>query len=265
LLPCPQLCTSSSTVLAHRKYRVLSRLYAYSTYSCRYVHILAYLRSPVGNAPVLPRSAQLTSSSSSRLDALLELRDEAAYLGLDELVKLSSDELSLRHRSRLQARSSVTRPGSTASGLTHVRTRSEDSVQSLATISQVAPVPEEETVVPQAKPEPIHMKPVPLSPKAVAMEIWPSPSTPEATTTSAASKSRTTSMKSNKSLYDLYARSPTTTYFSSEPAALSSANTSTSTTPAPRIVGLHQRMASRTQSENRGFNSMKTRPTAQWI
>ncbi|KAE9410611.1 hypothetical protein BT96DRAFT_1012111 [Gymnopus androsaceus JB14] len=59
-----------------------------------------YLRSPVGTADVaetLPRAAQLQpANSQSRLEALLELRDEAAHLQLDDLYKLCSDEIRQR-------------------------------------------------------------------------------------------------------------------------------------------------------------------------
>lgn len=75
----------------------------------RYVHILAYLRQPIvdGQPDTLPYALQLhnyTPSSSfspllnlqSRLDTLVELRDEAAYLNLESLHKLCADEI--RHR-----------------------------------------------------------------------------------------------------------------------------------------------------------------------
>ncbi|KAJ3007086.1 hypothetical protein NUW54_g3681 [Trametes sanguinea] len=55
--------------------------------SAPYAHILAYLRSPhsTPDAPaVLPHAARL-NGSTARLEALTELRDEAAYLGLQEL------------------------------------------------------------------------------------------------------------------------------------------------------------------------------------
>ncbi|KAH8105863.1 hypothetical protein BXZ70DRAFT_398145 [Cristinia sonorae] len=67
--------------------------------SAPYAHILAYLRTPPSTPEqpaILPRPVQLTSSSSARLEALLELRDEALYLDLDELYKLCMDEI--RHR-----------------------------------------------------------------------------------------------------------------------------------------------------------------------
>ncbi|KAG7096894.1 hypothetical protein E1B28_004300 [Marasmius oreades] len=67
--------------------------------SAPYTHILNYLRSstpPTGVSEILPRAAQLQSYSQSRLDALLELRDEAAYLRLDGLLKLCNDEVNQR-------------------------------------------------------------------------------------------------------------------------------------------------------------------------
>ncbi|KAL0574676.1 hypothetical protein V5O48_007292 [Marasmius crinis-equi] len=70
--------------------------------SAPYAHILAYLRSPVpssdsGLPELLPRAVQLQSSyTHSRLEALLELRDEAAYLDLEGLYKLCNEEIKLR-------------------------------------------------------------------------------------------------------------------------------------------------------------------------
>lgn len=68
--------------------------------SAPYAHILAYLRSLPSspeNPEVLPRAALLGSASRARLEALLELRDEASYLGLDELYKLCTREINQRH------------------------------------------------------------------------------------------------------------------------------------------------------------------------
>ncbi|KAF8591526.1 hypothetical protein K439DRAFT_904102 [Ramaria rubella] len=67
--------------------------------SAPYTHILTYLRSPPSATPTLPRAASLgprTPHAPERLEALLELRDEAKYLGLDELHKLCCDELRQR-------------------------------------------------------------------------------------------------------------------------------------------------------------------------
>ncbi|EPQ59426.1 hypothetical protein GLOTRDRAFT_91023 [Gloeophyllum trabeum ATCC 11539] len=66
--------------------------------SASYAHILTYLRTPTA----LPRSVQLSGCSSrteasARLDALLDLRDEAAYLGLDDLQKLCTEEIRSKY------------------------------------------------------------------------------------------------------------------------------------------------------------------------
>jgi hypothetical protein len=74
---------------------------------------MAYLRSAPSTAEcptTLPRAVQLISSSSSRLDALLELRDEASYLDLDELRQLCDAEIHQR-----ESIISHTRVGSTGS------------------------------------------------------------------------------------------------------------------------------------------------------
>ncbi|KAH9943457.1 uncharacterized protein BXZ73DRAFT_40786 [Epithele typhae] len=66
--------------------------------SAPYVHILSYLRSPPstpGTPASLPHGVRL-NGLCARMESLLELRDEACYLGLDELQKLCLDEL--RHR-----------------------------------------------------------------------------------------------------------------------------------------------------------------------
>ncbi|KDQ12750.1 hypothetical protein BOTBODRAFT_176171 [Botryobasidium botryosum FD-172 SS1] len=68
-----------------------------------YHHILAYLRSVDSDTAVLPRAAL----SSSRT-ALVELRDEARYLGLTELEQLCTDEL---RRARSNTFSSSRRSG----------------------------------------------------------------------------------------------------------------------------------------------------------
>ncbi|KAH8118577.1 hypothetical protein DFH11DRAFT_683638 [Phellopilus nigrolimitatus] len=67
-----------------------------------YEHIIAYLRAPVSrsNPPgMLPYAARLFpaarhSFATARLEALLDLRDEAAYLGFDDLQQLCDDELA---------------------------------------------------------------------------------------------------------------------------------------------------------------------------
>ncbi|THH32914.1 hypothetical protein EUX98_g1300 [Antrodiella citrinella] len=101
--------------------------------SAPYAHILTYLRTPP-SAPeqpaVLPRPVQLSSSSSTRLDALLELRDEARYLDLDELYKLCTDEIRLRYSNALGLNG-----GSHSRGISSV---SITSSRSLGTLRELA-------------------------------------------------------------------------------------------------------------------------------
>lgn len=56
----------------------------------RYQHILSYLRTPLPQQPAtsapLPRDIHLLASPS-RVESLLDLRDEALFLGLDELAR----------------------------------------------------------------------------------------------------------------------------------------------------------------------------------
>ncbi|KAF7352741.1 hypothetical protein MVEN_01240300 [Mycena venus] len=61
-----------------------------------YVHILSYLRSPRAS----PEGPEVLPPRATRagLDSLLELRDEAAYLGLDDLHKLCIEEIRQQHR-----------------------------------------------------------------------------------------------------------------------------------------------------------------------
>ncbi|KAG8929492.1 hypothetical protein FRC02_005506 [Tulasnella sp. 418] len=67
--------------------------------SAPYAHILAYLRTPSDALASLPRAVQFgaaplsSSITITKLDAIFELRDEAVYLGLDELVQLCDNEL----------------------------------------------------------------------------------------------------------------------------------------------------------------------------
>jgi len=101
--------------------------------SAPYAHVLAYLRSPPStpeNPAVLPRAVQLTGSSTSRLEALLELRDEARYLDLEELYKLCNDELRLR-----QARPS---PGPLGLHIRGLSSASSASLRSVTTLRDIA-------------------------------------------------------------------------------------------------------------------------------
>lgn len=94
--------------------------------SAPYAHILAYLRTPLSTPEqpaMLPRGAQLLSSSSARLEALLELRDEARYLELEELYKLCTDELRSR-QSLVQARASLHTRGISSTSLSTGSVRS---------------------------------------------------------------------------------------------------------------------------------------------
>lgn len=68
----------------------------------RYKYIAAYLRDPISEANprgLLPYGARLFpaarhSFATDRLETLLDIRDEAVYLGLDDLQQLCDDELA---------------------------------------------------------------------------------------------------------------------------------------------------------------------------
>jgi hypothetical protein len=69
---------------------------------------MAYLRSAPSTPEcpaMLPRSVQLISSPSIRLEALLEIRDEASYLDLEELYQLCNAEI--RHRESVTTQTRV--------------------------------------------------------------------------------------------------------------------------------------------------------------
>ncbi|CAL1700726.1 unnamed protein product [Somion occarium] len=109
--------------------------------SAPYAHVLTYLRTPPStpeHPAILPRAVQLNSSSNSRLEALLELRDEARYLDLDELYKLCTDEIRVRqdsHRNNML-------------GLhTHSRAMSNASMMSGRSLGTLRETPEHETEV----------------------------------------------------------------------------------------------------------------------
>lgn len=99
--------------------------------SAPYIHILNYLRSPVveGQPDSLPRALQLINSSSiqSRLDNLIEVRDEAGFLGLEDLQRLCTEDIRMRHGPRLHTR------GNSAGGSVHSL---HASVYSLRTLSE---------------------------------------------------------------------------------------------------------------------------------
>ncbi|KAF6762265.1 hypothetical protein DFP72DRAFT_600735 [Ephemerocybe angulata] len=77
--------------------------------SAPYAHILSYLRSSPStpeNPEVIPRAVLYqTSSQAARLESLIELRDEAAFLGLDALHRMCVDEMiRMRHAPKTHAR-----------------------------------------------------------------------------------------------------------------------------------------------------------------
>ena len=76
----------------------------------------------------LPHGARL-NGSCSRVEALLELRDEASYLGLDELLQVCMDELRHQHHPQQQA-SPASLPG------LHLRGLSDSSNRSLHTLRE---------------------------------------------------------------------------------------------------------------------------------
>ncbi|KAG1752729.1 uncharacterized protein EDB91DRAFT_532823 [Suillus paluster] len=95
--------------------------------SAPYAHILSYLRAPLsspGQPAVIPRAVQLASSSRARLEALLELRDEATYLGLEELFRLCNDEICNRRSMVSHARAGSM---SSAASIHSLHTVQEDS------------------------------------------------------------------------------------------------------------------------------------------
>ncbi|EIN10371.1 hypothetical protein PUNSTDRAFT_43308 [Punctularia strigosozonata HHB-11173 SS5] len=93
---------ATTGVITNRKPRVSPVHIFLDRPSAPYAHILNYLRTPStpDAPPMLPRAVQLFLSSSypsrDRLESLLELRDEAKYLGLDALYTLCVEELGHR-------------------------------------------------------------------------------------------------------------------------------------------------------------------------
>ena len=84
---------------------------------------------PEGGQPeTLPRALQLpaSTSSSARLESLIEVRDEAAFLALDGLHKLCTDEIRLRYGPRLHSR------GQSSSASLHSHNASVCSATTLA-------------------------------------------------------------------------------------------------------------------------------------
>lgn len=99
-----------------------------------YDHILAYLRSPPTTADhvaSLPHAVQLHAATPARLEALLMLRDEAAYLGLSELVELCSAEL--RRNPNVYLTQLMRTPSHVH---THSRGASHGSMRSMGTVRE---------------------------------------------------------------------------------------------------------------------------------
>ncbi|EAU84833.2 hypothetical protein CC1G_00352 [Coprinopsis cinerea okayama7 len=78
--------------------------------SSPYGHILTYLRSPPApeHPECIPRAIMYQQSTGARLESLIELRDEAAYLKLDALHKLCVDEIRKGHAPKMHARGNST-------------------------------------------------------------------------------------------------------------------------------------------------------------
>lgn len=127
------MSTFSSTVLAPRELFPLY-LKPASKRSYRYDHILAYLRSPptaADHVASLPHAVQIHAATPARLEALLILRDEAAYLGLSELVELCTTELRRNPNVHLPQ---LMRTASHV--LAHTRGPSNGSVRSMGTLRE---------------------------------------------------------------------------------------------------------------------------------
>jgi hypothetical protein len=127
------MSTFSSIVLAPRE---LFSFYLklVSKRSHRYDHVLAYLRSPPTTADhvaSLPHAVQIHAATPARLEALLILRDEAAYLGLAELVELCTAELRRNPNVHFPQ---LTRSASHV--LAHTRGPSNGSVRSMGTLRE---------------------------------------------------------------------------------------------------------------------------------
>ncbi|KAI0307166.1 hypothetical protein B0F90DRAFT_1685818 [Multifurca ochricompacta] len=102
--------------------------------SAPYEFVLAYLRSPpttIDHHTSLPHAVQLHTTTPVRLEALLALRDEAAYLDLPELVQLCNAEL---RRSPNACPPQHAR--ATSHALAHARGPSGGSVRSMDTLRE---------------------------------------------------------------------------------------------------------------------------------
>ena len=127
------MSTFSSIVLAPRELFPLYLKLA-SKRGYRYDHILTYLRSPSTTADhvaSLPHAVQIHAATPARLEALLVLRDEAAYIGLSELVELCTAEL--RRNPNVHIPQLMRTPSHV---LTHTRGPSSGSMRSMGTLRE---------------------------------------------------------------------------------------------------------------------------------
>lgn len=82
-----------------------------TSFISRYTHILTYLRSRIAapdHPEVIPRAVLYQVSAHARLESLIELRDEAAFLKLDGLHKMCVDEIRKGHAPKIHARGNST-------------------------------------------------------------------------------------------------------------------------------------------------------------
>jgi hypothetical protein len=149
--------------------------------SLPYIHILSYLRSPVveGQPDSLPRPLQLINSSSvqTRLDNLIEVRDEASFLGLEDLQKLCTEEIRMRYGPKLHTRgiSAGSSVHSLNASVYSLRTLSEHSEMDLTSASTSPPPQGTETAIPT----PVRRSKTPVKPAAGTLQSRSSPPTPQ--------------------------------------------------------------------------------------
>lgn len=113
--------------------------------SSPYAHVLAYLRSTPGATPeCIPRSVQYQQPTpAARLESLIELRDEAAYLKLEALHRLCVDEIRKGHQ-----REALVPPTTAAKTHTRGGSTSGQSVLSVHSMSQTSSMGHNTTMQP---------------------------------------------------------------------------------------------------------------------
>lgn len=118
----------------------------------RYTHILAYLRTPPSpdQPGVLPRAVRLSHNYlPARVETLLELRDEANFLNLQELVRLCTEEInkftSFAAYSKSNASTSASVKSSKRPSITHAQSHHQlgIKIKTLSTHSQLTEDPNE--------------------------------------------------------------------------------------------------------------------------